>query len=109
MSYSLRFKINLLYRGNVFQSDEEIAASRTIQVPLGAGGNPWFTKRHGDEFTLYGKDAIYLKRLIQNGLIENVEIATTEEEEVGTLSLFTAADFYENPDVWKNFISKHSI
>lgn len=97
MSYSLRFKINLVYRGNVFQSDEEIAAARTIQVPLGAGGNPWFTKRHGDEFTLYGDEAIYLKRLIQNGLIENVEIEA--EEEVGPLSLFTGASLYSDPDV----------
>ncbi|MEI8270349.1 MAG: hypothetical protein WCG45_03185 [bacterium] len=98
MSYSLRFKINLLYHGNIFQSDEEIAASRTIQIPLGTGGNPWFIKRHGDEFTLYGKDAIYLKRLIQNGLIENVNIKS-DEESVGTLSLFSGANFYSDPDV----------
>jgi hypothetical protein len=101
MSYSLTFKINLLHNGNIPITNEEIAASRTICVPLGTGGNPWFVKRHGDEFTLSGREAIYLKNLIQNGLIENVEVVTETVEEVvsQSLSLFAASDFYSDPDI----------
>jgi hypothetical protein len=93
MSYSVKFRINLLHDGNYFQNESEVATAarfKSIYLPLGPyGGSPSFVGKHGDTFTLYGLQAAYLKRLVSNGLLKNVEVDDANAvEEVGPLSLF---------------------
>lgn len=84
--YQVTFRINLLHDRNNFQKDQEILnVAKTKSTFLGTGpngGSPIAIGKHGDTFTLYGKRAMYMKRLVEQGLVPNVELNTepTEEE-----------------------------
>lgn len=68
MAYSVTFRINLLknHYGNNYQSESEVNAivgSKTVYLPTGIfGGTPSFLGKHGDTFTLYGSQAMYLRK-----------------------------------------------
>lgn len=75
-SYYVKFKINLLHDGNYFQNPTEVAAltrvGKTVYLPIGSGTS--FLAKHGDEFILFGEKAVYLKNLIVESGLANVEI-----------------------------------
>lgn len=73
MSYSIKFRINLLNYGS--KEDLTLIHSRSIYLPIGMKGScPSFVGKHGDTFILHGLHAGYVKNLVTNGLILHVEL-----------------------------------
>lgn len=78
--YSQTFIINLKNtEGFLLSASEAEAAAnqRSTFTSIGVlGGSPSLVKRHGDIVTLYGQEALHLKRLIDAGMAPNWEIYT---------------------------------
>jgi hypothetical protein len=76
--YQLTFKINLKHDGNYFQTPEELASAagmKSTYLPVSPlGGSPSLVKKHGETFVLYGRQALYLKKLIEQGMAPHVEM-----------------------------------
>lgn len=75
--HEIKFRVNLLHNGNYFQNSQElneVAATKSILVPGYLAGNPKLVKKHGETFTLRGHQATYMKRMIELGIIQNIEV-----------------------------------
>lgn len=78
--YSQTFRINLKNTDGFLLSPSEAdtaANQRSTYTSVGVlGGSPSLVKKHGDIVTLYGQEALHLKRLIEAGMAPSWEIYT---------------------------------
>lgn len=81
--YIVTFRINLI--GSLHYATQAeidvIIATRTAQIPIGMHGGTTISGRHGDTFTLYGSQAAYVKRLVEQNFLVDLEVYAPAEEE----------------------------
>lgn len=86
--YSITFYVDLRnFDGTLFNLDEveAFAKAKTTWIPTLVGGN--LVKRHGDVFTMYGEDAVYLKNLILEGQVFGITFSEVPQLTGLTLTL----------------------